>query len=136
MPEIDSEHRILFRIAEDLDLAVGLRAGPDQVNPVLREFVACAAAHFAHEERLMRDAGCPSYHWHELQHETTAARVASLQKRSERGDPDAIPLLLQFLDDWMKDHIRLSDRMMVAYLHNHRLARTAEATMPMSVASY
>ena len=133
MPEIDAEHRTLFQIAEDLDLAVALGAGSDQVNPVLREFVARAAAHFAHEERLMRDAGCSSYNWHKLQHETTAARVASLQRRSEHGDPDALPLLLQFLGDWMKDHIRLSDRMMVAYLQNHQRAQAANAEVATSI---
>jgi hemerythrin-like metal-binding protein len=125
MPELNAEHRALFKMAETLDLAVAAGEDSSRVNAMLREFIACAADHFSHEERLMRDTGCPSYAWHKLQHETATARVANLERRSERGDRDAIPLVLEFLGDFMKGHIGLSDRMMVAYLQNHQRALAA-----------
>jgi hemerythrin len=125
VPEVDAEHREIFEIARRADRAIRARQQPRNLVPLLQELMAHVAEHFAHEERLMRAAKCPSYAWHKSLHESAALKAVDLARRSRRGDKEAAPLLLEFLSAWMNDHMRLADRIMGAHLRNHQVMRAA-----------
>jgi hemerythrin len=120
VPELDAEHRNVFRVAEELRAIGSTGNGGEQVQALLSELVADAEEHFRHEERLMRSAHYPLLDWHKKQHDTVRKRIRKYSAEMAAGDSQAITALLDFLAVWLKDHTGLSDRMMGAYIRNYR----------------
>ena len=86
IPEIDAEHQNIFRLADELRQAVAGGAPADQAQAILRELIASAEDHFAHEERLMRSTGYPASAWHKGQHDTVRKKVKEFVPRIEGGE--------------------------------------------------
>src|SRR5436305_2211858 len=89
LPQVDAEHRNLFRMAEELHQAVRTGAEAARVQELVRPLLAGVEEHFAHEERLMRSVACPEYDWHKLQHDTMRKRGKRLIEQMEAGEADA-----------------------------------------------
>jgi hemerythrin len=128
IPEIDAEHKNIFRLADELREAVAIGAPADQSQPILRELIARAEDHFAHEERLMRATNYPAAVWHKGQHDTVRKRVKEFAPRIEAGERQAAPLLLEFLSDWLRNHTRLADCMMAAHVRNYERGQAVLAS--------
>ena len=54
---VDHEHRELIQLINNVHAAISSRANRDRVAAGLGEIYAQIAAHFALEEKMMRDAG-------------------------------------------------------------------------------
>jgi hemerythrin len=128
LPEIDAEHRILFRDGAELYKAVLGGAAPESVGSMLQSLLAAAEEHFRHEERLMRSTGFPSRAWHKQQHDAVRRRAGECLERVAEGDAEARIELLRFLSGWLHDHTAVADRMMGAYLRNAQRRVTALAS--------
>ena len=128
VPEIDAEHRNIFRLADELHQAVVGGAPADRAQAILRELIASEEDHFAHEERLMRSTHYPASAWHKGQHDTVRKRVTEFAPRIEGGEREAAPLLLEFLSGWLRDHFRLADCMMAAHARNYERAQAVLAS--------
>jgi len=112
IPEIDAEHRTLFRLVEELRTARRTRA------ELLQSIVSHIHGHFAHEERLMRASRYDALAWHKHQHDGAQRQVKRLVRRIEEGDRKATAELVEFLTGWLESHVPVADRMMAAYLRN------------------
>ena len=122
IPEIDAEHKDIFRLADELHQAVVGGAPADRAQAILRELMARGEDHFAHEERLMRSTQYLASAWHKRQHDTVRKRVNEFAPRIEGGERRAALLLLEFFSGWLRDHIRLADCMMAAHVRNYERA--------------
>ncbi len=120
--DIDAEHQDIFRLAGELHQAMLAGAPAPRLQEILKRLIASFERHFRHEERLMRSVDYPIYDWHKRQHDTVRKRLRLFLPRIESGEPEAAPLLLEFFSWWLKDHTRLTDRMMSAYVRNHARA--------------
>lgn len=127
VPELDAEHRNVFRIVEELRTAVEAPGTGERVQALLSELLSDMDEHFRHEERLMREARYPSFEWHRQQHETARKRVKEFGRQQPEGNPEALSTLLDFLCNWLREHTSLTDRMMCAYVRNYRRAHPTEA---------
>ena len=119
VPEIDAEHREMFRAAADLRQALLDGDPTGRLALLCRRLAAELNAHFSHEERLMREAEYPAYIWHERQHRTARAKMAALERDVQRGDRQSIFDSLEALAGWMRDHTSVADRMIGSYLRNY-----------------
>ena len=119
LPEIDAEHRTLFRLANELHVAASAHASEARVREALQAFLTDLEDHLSHEERLMRSTGYETYTWHKGQHDNARRRVRKAVKEFEAGDCGALVGLVEYLALWFRDHTGLTDRMMGAYLRNH-----------------
>ncbi len=119
VPELDQEHQVIFRLAEDVSRAVRSGALLAAIQPKLRELIRRARLHFTHEEKRMVSLRYPGYEWHRRQHDTLRRKVAKLQQSVRQGDREAILPAMEYLAGWLRDHTSVSDRMMTAYLRNH-----------------
>jgi hemerythrin-like metal-binding protein len=128
IPEIDAEHKNIFRLADELHQAVVGGAPPDQAQAILRELIARGEDHFAHEERLMRSTHYLALAWHKGQHDTVRKRLKEFVPRIEGGEDQAALLLLEFLSGWLRDHVRLADCMMAAHVRNYERAQAVLAS--------
>jgi hemerythrin len=124
IPEIDAEHRTLFRLADELETALASRA-PQKRSEVLQSLVSHIQDHFAHEERLMRASRYDALEWHKRQHNGARRQIKRFIKRIEEGDRKAGAEMLEYLAGWLQNHIPVTDRMMAAYLRNFERRRAA-----------
>jgi hemerythrin len=128
LPEIDAEHRGLFRIGAELHKTILAGGKPAQVKPVLLNLLEAADEHFRHEERLMRVVHYSAFDWHKRQHDTCRKQVKRALKRLEAGDKEACAELIEFLNHWLPDHMAVTDRMMGAFIRNYLRFNTALAS--------
>ena len=128
VPEIDAEHRTLFRLAENLRRGLIAGVAGTSLDSMASELTSHTVSHFAHEERSMRAAAYPHYDWHKRQHAVARATAKRLERRIRSGDSDGALDLLEYFSGWLKNHIRLSDRMLGGYLRNYERERTARAS--------
>jgi len=119
-PKIDDEHRMLFRLAENLHLALAAGRGAEVLKGLFADLIGYTRTHFAHEEALMRASGYPAYRQHKAEHEDLAARAAALQKQGETGKLTVTLDTMRFLREWLDHHINQSDRLVA----DHVRART------------
>jgi len=117
--EIDAEHKALFRLIEELQMARRAR------HEILRSTVARLREHFAHEERLMRTSRYDALPWHKEQHDGARRRIQLFVKRIEHGDRGASGEMLEYLAAWLGSHVPVADRMMAAYLRNFQRRQAA-----------
>ena len=106
---VDSEHRELIdainALHEDLD------SGAIRVRVVERlgDIYAEIAAHFALEEKMMRDAGYAEYEPHKGDHESLLDQLAEIIDSFElKGSYDE-QALSSALDHWFSEHFRTHD---------------------------
>lgn len=119
--EIDDEHKEIFAAVSWLRKALAGGGPPAEIHKLAGRLAASATGHFAHEERLMRAARYGSLRWHKQQHDNARRRVGQLAAQLEAGDAGAGLALVEYLTAWLGDHTRLADRMLGAFLRNHRL---------------
>jgi hemerythrin len=125
LPEVDAEHRYLFRMADELHHAV--RAGQDKehLRTLMQTLIGAVEEHFAHEERLMESARCESYAWHRQQHDTLRSKGRHYLELFDAGDAHAPVAFINFTARWFRDHMGLTDRMMGAQVRNADRLNTA-----------
>jgi hemerythrin len=128
LPEIDAEHRALYRLGDELHKALLAGADAAQQKPILVNLLQSAEEHFRHEERLMRAMHYTAFAWHKSQHDALRKRGKAAARSVEKGDSAAAGELLEFLAVWLRDHMSVADRMMGAYLRNYLRFNTSLAS--------
>jgi len=128
VPEIDREHQLIFTLCRNLQRALRGSAPAALVRSLVNELAVHSSEHFWHEERQMRATGYSFYAWHKQQHHSVRSKMTVLEARIRCGDRDAVCELLAFLHGWLNHHIRLTDRMLGAYLRNRQRELTAKAS--------
>ncbi len=106
---IDAQHQKLFAIARELYEAMSAGRGKASLALILDRLVQYTSVHFAHEERLMRVYDYPDFLRHKTQHDALTKQVLGFQKDFESGKVSMTVQLLQFLKDWLENHIKVSD---------------------------
>src|ERR1039457_815757 len=97
LPEIDAEHRALYRLGDELHKAMLAGAAPAVLQPILVNLRETAEQHFRHEERLMRAIHYTAFDWHKGQHDAVRKKAKALAKRIDAGDSAATGELLEVL---------------------------------------
>ena len=117
-PMIDSQHKRLFEIADEL---YELIMAPEEKREadttlVLQDCAKYVNFHFAFEEKLMRDSKYEDVEGHLNQHKAFTTYVASLMSDSSRGSKVDLEKLYEFLSDWLVKHICLEDKKLATYI--------------------
>jgi hemerythrin-like metal-binding protein len=118
--EIDDEHKGIFEAVLSLQMLLSSRGPSLTIRKQMQRLTSRVDAHFAHEERLMLASRYGALRWHKQQHDNARRQVGQFVLRMEKGETKAGPELVDYLTSWLHDHTRLADRMMGAFLRNHR----------------
>jgi len=110
---VDHEHRELIALINDAHSALG--AGDEGVSIFLGEIYARIAAHFALEERIMRERRYDQYAEHKADHERLLDDIRDIMDEFERSRRYDDRLLSERLGNWFGLHFRTHD----ARLHKH-----------------
>jgi hemerythrin-like metal-binding protein len=115
---MDSQHRKLLDVINQLDVAMRAGKGHVVLVDVLNRLLAYALTHFAHEERLMEAVGHAPLACHRGEHRELLARVIEYRRRLEDEEIDLPLQVAVFLREWLVEHIMRSDRAYAAGLLN------------------
>jgi hemerythrin len=116
---LDDQHTGLFDIMNDLHSAMMKGEAHTQTGPLLKKLVAYTRTHFAEEESLLARTKYPGLAAHRDLHETLVKQVEGYVGRYERGEITLNVHLLNFLRDWLTNHIRKADLQYGPWLNEH-----------------
>lgn len=114
--EIDSQHRVLLDILNELVDLVGQRCDSTQVSALFSRLCQYALTHFSAEEGYLKAAGYPRLSAQESEHATFVRRILELDQAYDPADPALLEETLTFLKEWYLNHILHSDLDYVAHL--------------------
>lgn len=116
--DIDSEHRELVSMLNDLHGALARGEGRTALSGVLDRLVKYTQSHFAHEEDLMRRYGYPDSWRHTNEHRELTKQVLEVEEKFDQGKILGLPIeLMAFLRDWLANHIKNVDAKFGAFLN-------------------
>jgi hemerythrin len=107
--EVDHEHRELIELIRSLQENLKEGADIDEVIDVLGEIYAQIAAHFALEEKMMRQTQYPAMADHKEDHETLLDDLRDIMDEVEDDGVLDEAQLTDDLDRWFSDHFKTHD---------------------------
>ena len=116
---LDSQHTILFDILNELHDAMMEGKASNLTGPILRKLVTYTREHFAAEEGLLTKSQYPGLEAHKLLHRDLIKQVEDYSERFERGEITLNLHLLNFLRDWLTNHIMKVDQEYGPWLNEH-----------------
>lgn len=108
--EIDSQHKVLVDLLNELHRAIVGHHGSEAAHRILAELLEYTRIHFAVEESLMRILGYPDYEEHKHHHELLLNEVRMLSRKLAEGKKSVNFELLHFLKMWLTRHIMEEDQ--------------------------
>lgn len=126
VPFIDADHKVLVGLLNRMHDASRASGDLTDLGGILSALVDYTRYHFAREERAQESAGYPDIDEHREQHARLSIEARRLFE-AYRRDPGGIDVgdLLDFLSDWLMDHILLHDMAIKPYLLANLEAVTA-----------
>jgi hemerythrin-like metal-binding protein len=116
IPSIDAQHQNLFAISHELYKAMSAGQGKSVLTRILERLVRYTTMHFAHEERLMRQNAYPNLEKHLEEHAALTKQVLKFQADFQAGRSAITVQLLNFLNTWLEQHIKNSDKAYVPHM--------------------
>ncbi|TFH40382.1 MAG: bacteriohemerythrin [Lysobacterales bacterium] len=109
VPAVDHEHRELIDLINELYASVKGPAADVTVIDFLGELYARISAHFALEEKIMRDSHYDQYRDHKTDHERLLDDIRDLMDDYEDGVHVDVEAFGKHLEEWFSEHFRTRD---------------------------
>lgn len=116
--EVDNQHKKLVGLINNLHDAMISGKAREVMSRILSELVDYTVSHFATEEKLFDQYHYPETVLHKQQHSDLVEQVGALQKKFEAGERVLTIDVMNFLRDWLQDHIVGSDKKYGPYLNS------------------
>lgn len=113
---IDAQHARFIGFINDAWEAMEREDKHDEFLFILNQLMDYTMEHFSFEEALMREHGYPGYAEHKKNHSTTAEQLFEFDLRLLADNPSESRAFVQFLQDWLQNHIKVVDIELAAYL--------------------
>ena len=118
---MDSQHTQLFSMVNDLHAAMMQGKALPVTGPLLRKLAEYTQRHFSAEEALMSSKNYPEFAKHKAEHVALTKQVSEFAARFEKGETTLSLQLMNFLRDWLTNHIQKEDQKYGKYLNEHGL---------------
>lgn len=115
LAEIDAQHMMLIELMNELWQAIASNAPNEVSEKLLERLEHYTVAHFGAEETLMRTLDYPDFPGHKLAHAKFVLRLKTERQHLLRGKKPGLEML-NFLRDWLIQHILVSDRAYADYI--------------------
>ena len=106
----DEEHKNIILIINRLNAALQKSDEHEKVSDTLNEMTLYATYHFKNEEDYMRRFGYPEYEPHKEEHREFIKTTVDFCKRVMNGDYNIAFDLLEYLKQWLVNHIQGTDK--------------------------
>lgn len=119
--EIDTQHKELFKIMNNLIEACNSGKGKEVVGNTLRFLKNYCIEHFKTEEKLMEKHNYPDLEKHKLQHYVFTQNIDKIYKDFEKDGPRVhiVILVNQLVVNWFINHIKKIDVLYGKHIKEH-----------------
>ncbi len=114
---IDQQHHGIIAMINEVHEAMEQKRPPIFINAIIRKLVTYAEAHFEFEEQCMELCHFKALRQHKCKHNEMMKQIASFEESIVKGHPEDYQRLLDFLMDWLRQHILKTDKEYVEALH-------------------
>lgn len=111
----DEEHQRMGDLINQIHQAALERRDRSLCQALLERFQQATRNHFDSEEAALRETGFPDHEAHAEEHTQLLSALRDMQQRYQSGSLSAL-ILVDFLRNWLIQHIKLSDRKYAAHL--------------------
>ena len=117
---IDEQHQILVNMVNVANEKLAKDISRNTLVGIIHDLMSYAVYHFDTEEKLMVENTYPvdDKQQHFQEHRGFSAKVASLHQHVSQGELISREELLEFLNDWLINHIMHSDKKLGDFLTN------------------
>lgn len=113
---IDQDRRRMLSLVNNLKAAALCRTGEAFERQILQELVDYTHYHFQREEKLMEEYGYPDLEGHKAQHDQMIIQVDTFMRRYEERGREALAEVVEYLKQWLLQHVNGTDKKFVPYL--------------------
>jgi methyl-accepting chemotaxis protein len=114
---LDQQHQSLILLINNLYWAKKENKAADIVKNILEQLITYTDFHFKSEEKLMERAGYQELPAHRKIHQKLVAQVMDFSEQLRLGKADVDDSLMEFLKDWILDHIKVEDHKFIAAMN-------------------
>lgn len=109
-PEIDEQHKKLILLINQFHDAMMAGNGKEMLEEVLTGLIDYTSYHFKAEEDLMFRQAYPDLDAHMAEHAYFIRKITQTQEAFRSGERMLTIHLMNFLRDWLVNHIMLTDK--------------------------
>jgi hemerythrin len=117
--EIDRQHQQLIKFINDLNQAMKEGKGKDVVGRTVNSLMDYTKTHFKLEEGYFDRFAYPEKLSHKKSHDDFVRKVGDFKKDLEEGRLALSIQVLNFLSDWLRDHIMGTDKKYASFFAEH-----------------
>ena len=119
--EIDAQHKKMFEMINSLFHTLEESKAQEQLQPILNGFIDYANYHFATEEKYFTKFGYPQKDVHIQAHRMYTAKIQDLLKKSAEDKTLVSMQLMDFVEDWLIQHVTGMDQQYAQFFNDHGL---------------
>jgi len=119
--QFDEHHKHLVSLLNITFDGITTNAPKDELGAVLDELVDYSIYHFAAEEHWMREQHFPGLELQMQDHAGFIRRIADIVRDYHSGKSNVDLVVLNFLTDWLVEHILEKDAVYGTYVATHGL---------------
>lgn len=116
--EMDRQHKKLIDLINELFDAMSSGKGKDVIGKILDSLMEYTKTHFASEERMMQIHNYPEQSAQQSEHTKLTKQVMELQGKFKGGSVSITLETMNFLKDWLQNHILQNDKKYGPYLNS------------------
>lgn len=113
---IDTQHKKLVQLLNDLFEAMSQGKGGDVLEKVFNDLLKYTVDHFSTEEAIMKLHNYPDAAAHKAEHDKLTQEVVIQYEKFKSGNAALSVPLLNFLKQWLSNHILSVDMQFGKYL--------------------
>ena len=113
---VDDQHKTLVAILNSLHDGMIDRTADEHLSRLLAELTEYTVEHFAYEESLMDKFDYDDTDLHKLEHKRLVKDVENFNRRFNDGHLGLSMDLMQYLRDWLNNHILEADKKLGKFL--------------------
>jgi len=117
--EIDLQHQKLFSMINELNDAMRQGKSREVMGKILAGLKNYTVTHFGVEERYFDRFGYPEADSHKREHTQFVEKLSEFEKGFQEGRLSVSLELMNFLNKWLRGHIKVVDKKYTNFFHEH-----------------
>ncbi len=119
--EIDNQHKLMFKTINELIDAIYTTPTKEKLEPIIEQLINYKKYHFATEEKYFIEFNYEKKDDHIAKHRLFTKRLEELQGEAGEDQLTFAFKLVDFLEDWLIDHLMTVDQEYKACFKAHGL---------------